>query len=266
LGADKISRPKKQDKKVRIWYNFGTVSHEIPILFRMNRFFLISPLVLQTLIWPITRPVFRFFLHLKIDGVENLKSVTNNHGLIFACNHSSELDPILVPASLPFLSRLMPMFYTSREQKFYQNSGWRQIFYGGLFFKIWGSHALHSGKHNYAESLQDHIKILGHGKSLLIFPEGRKTKDGQMQEGHGGVAFLSHTLDIPIVPVHISGHFQISLSDFLLRRRHVKVAFGKAMNQSDVFAGIQSPSSPDGNAEYFKSAAQSVMLEISKLG
>jgi len=232
----------------------------------MNRFFLISPLILQTLIWPITRPLFRFFVHLKINGSENLKNIDNSRGLIFACNHSSELDPILVPASLPFLSRLIPMFYTSREQKFYQNSGWRQMFYGGFFFKIWGSHALHSGKHNYAESLQTHIKILGHGKSLLIFPEGRKTRDGNLQEGHGGVAFLSHPLDIPIVPVNISGHFQISLSDFLCRRRYVKISFGKPMNQSDVFAGVSSPVNSENQADYFKSGSQNVMREISKLG
>src|SRR3990167_11455141 len=99
-----------------------------------NPIFLNLPLILQTAIWPIMRPLFWFFLHLKIIGCENLRSLPK--GVIFASNHTSELDAILIPASLPFLSRFMPMFYVSRPREFYKNSGWRQLFYGGLFFKL----------------------------------------------------------------------------------------------------------------------------------
>ncbi|HEY4508626.1 MAG TPA: hypothetical protein VJJ55_03145, partial [Candidatus Paceibacterota bacterium] len=146
----------------------------------MNSFYLYSPLVLQTALWPIVRPLFWFFLRLKVRGLENVLPYINctrsrdicvgggkqraedcekqcgKRGVIFAANHSSELDPILVPASLPFLSPLMPFFYTSREQSFYKMSGWRQFFYGGFLFKLWGSHPLRSGTGNYEESLTTH--------------------------------------------------------------------------------------------------------------
>jgi 1-acyl-sn-glycerol-3-phosphate acyltransferase len=64
----------------------------------IEKIFLFTPLVLQTSIWPITRPLFRFFIHLKVEGLENLNKLSP--GVIFAANHTSELDPILVPASL----------------------------------------------------------------------------------------------------------------------------------------------------------------------
>lgn len=230
----------------------------------MNRFYLISPLVLQTLIWPITRPILRFFLHLNIRGQENLESLDRSRGIVFACNHSSELDPIIVPASLPFLSPLMPMFYTSREQKFYQNSGWRRLFYGGLFFAIWGSHRLQSGKHDYAESLKTHIKILGCGKSLLIFPEGRKTRDGNLQEGHGGVAFLAIQLGTPVVPVRIAGHFRLSFLDFLLRRRRVQITFGTPLRGSDLVDSLKLDSTSMSPKDY-RAIASLVMNQIAKL-
>src|SRR3989344_5971123 len=102
-----------------------------------NPIFLKSPLVLQTAIWPATRFFFWLFLHLRVVGLENLKNLPK--GVIFATNHSSELDPILVPASLPFLSKFMPMFYVSRPREFYSTSGWRWFLYGGLFFTLCGT-------------------------------------------------------------------------------------------------------------------------------
>lgn len=103
---------------------------------KLNRFFYIPPLILQTIVWPLTWFLFHFFGHLSVRGLSNLKDL--DRGVIFASNHSNELEPVLLPASLPFLSRLMPMFYTSREHKFYTDFGWRKYIYGGTFFKLWG--------------------------------------------------------------------------------------------------------------------------------
>lgn len=216
----------------------------------MRTFYLYSPLALQTFIWPITRPLFRFFLRLEINGIERLKElkqslwanacpnalVARSRGIIFAVNHSSELDPILVPASLPFLSPLMPMFYTSREQEFYKTCGWRQIFYGGWFFKLWGAHPVRAGRQNYEESLSTHIEVLSRGKSICIFPEGRTTQDGTIgKEAHGGVAYLAWRTGAPVVPVRIKGVFKLTLCEFLVRKRAVEVVFGKPFFPVDLF-------------------------------
>lgn len=241
----------------------------------MNKFFYLSPFILQTAVWPIVRPIFRFFLHLKIVGLENLKRAENTYdrkyfldgkkqkgdGVIFAVNHSSELDPILVPASLPFFSPLMPMFYTSREQAFYKTSGWRQFFYGGFFFKLWGSHAVLTGKKNYEESLKTHIRILEDGKSVCIFPEGRKTLDGTVgREAHGGVAYLAYRTGASVVPVRIKGVFNMTLIQFLLRNRTVEVIFGNQFSPAELFPRSEVPSLPE-----IKTAAFRVLGAIQKL-
>ncbi len=226
----------------------------------MSRFFYISPLILQTAIWPITRPMFLFFLHLEIHGLERLENLPRGKGIIFATNHSSELDPILVPASLPFLSPLMPMFYTSREQSFYKNSGWRQFFYGGFFFKLWGSHRLASGKHDYATSLASHVQILNDGHSLCMFPDGGRLPEREIGAvAHGGVGYLAWSTKAVIVPVRISGAHLTTPSQFFLRKRKVKIVFGTPLSFEDL-----SPA-PNPTVQDFQTAARVIMRKVAEL-
>ncbi len=210
----------------------------------------ICPLILQKIIWIPTRLSLKFFGHLEISGLENLDGIKAN--VIFACNHSSEMDPFFVPASLGFFSKFSPMFYTSREKAFYVNCGWRQIFYGGLFFEMWGSYQVFPGLQDYGKGLANHIRIINDGGNVCIYPEGGTTKDGKLRPAKGGVAYLSEQTGRPIVPVSISGVFRISLKSFLLRRRHLAVHFSKPLYAKDLLL----------ESNDYKSAAQVVMSMI----
>lgn len=232
----------------------------------MNPFLYISPVISQTLIWPVSRPLFRFFLHLEIHGFEHIKDLPP--GIIFASNHVGELDAILLPTSFPFLSHFSPIFYVSRENKFYRwTPGWRKLIYGGLFFNLLGSHAARIGERNYAVALERHVEILKHGKSLYIFPqggvtdpEGKVTTRGEPVTVKGGVGYLSHATDLPIVPVYLDGCFQVSAKEFWLRKRHVKVIFGKPLYAKDLFADPL-----HAGPEEYKQAAQKVMSAVDRL-
>ena len=196
----------------------------------------IFPLVLQNLIWIPTQIILRFFGHFKVVGRENLRGLKG--AVIFAGNHTSELDPILLPASFPWFSRFFPMFYVSREKTFYDTRKLlKHIFYGGLFFELWGAYETHVGLHNYEISLNPHIKILKGGHSLSIFPEGKKSFDGIPHEGKGGVAFLSHITGAPIVPVAVSGAFKTRPRDFFSFKKHLTISFGKPIYSDELFAG-----------------------------
>lgn len=227
-----------------------------------NLLFLIFPFILQTIVWPTTRFFFWIFLRLKVVGLNNLEGLPK--GVIFTLNHTSELDPILVPASLPFFSKFMPMFYVSRPREFYKNSGWRQLFYGGFFFKLLGAHSAISGYKDYGVSLSNHIHIIQRRHSLIIFPEGHKTLDGNVMvnEAHGGVAFLAEKTGLPIVPVCISGAFKMNLKDCLLRRRQVTVIFSRPVYASDVFNMAFLLNDSDNR---YKAAARSVLGLIAKI-
>jgi len=184
----------------------------------------LPPFFLQNLVWVPTRIFLKFFGRLEIIGLDNLKNLKGK--IIFVSNHSSELDPILLPASFPFLSRFSPVFYTSREKEFYdRHSFLKWLFYRERFFEIWGAYQILVGKHDYEKSLKKHLEILNKGRSLLIFPEGEKTKDGNLLPAHGGAIYLARASQAPIVPVAIKGVFNIRLSDFLFRRAKIKIIF-----------------------------------------
>jgi 1-acyl-sn-glycerol-3-phosphate acyltransferase len=224
----------------------------------MNAFFLYSPLVLQTTIWPLVRPLFWLFLRLRVEGVARLSDVDRRRGVIFVSSHGSELDSMLIPASLPFLSPLMPIFYTSRERAFYAASGWRQMFYGGFLFKLWGAHRLMSGRQDYELSLSTHIAILARGKSLLMFPDGKRVEESAIGSiAHGGVGYLGWRTKAVIIPVRISGACRVSPFRALLRRYQITVTFGEPMRAETLIGGEERP-----HVDACKRAAKDIMERV----
>jgi len=220
----------------------------------------IIPSFLQRLVWLPTRLVFKFFCNLEIKGFENIKTEKN---VIFAANHTSEMDPILVATPLPFFSKHLPLFYTCREKDFYKNKkGLKKIIYGGNFFKAWGGHRVYVGIKDYEKALVHHIEILNDGGSVCIFPEGKKNIDNQPLKAKGGVAFLAHKTQLPIVPVYINGAQLTSFRDFFLRKKMVKITFGEPIYPKEIFGEkvVLNDSQND-----YETAASFVMDKIKRL-
>lgn len=227
-----------------------------------NRLLLIFPFIFQTLVWIPTRLVLALFVRFRIEGVENIRGLKRN--ALIAANHQSELDPILVPASLNPFSKLMPMFYVSRERKFYEKNGFIKYIYGGAFFKLWGAYPVLVGQKNYERALGNHFDLLRHGKTVLIFPEGEKTQDGTIGEGKGGITYLSHAAQAPIVPLAMKGHFKMTPKDFLSGRRTITLRYGKPIYPRDLF-GNPGHATVDATHDDYIPAANKVMDAIRAL-
>jgi len=65
------------------------------------------PRILQMLAWVPTRLLLAGFCRFQVSGIENLKGLRQ---AIFAVNHASELDPIILTAALSPIGRFSPMF------------------------------------------------------------------------------------------------------------------------------------------------------------
>ena len=211
------------------------------------------PFFLQSVSWPIMRLLFGIFTRFEVKGKENLKG-SKETGVIFAANHLSELDPILVTGALPWLGRFSPLFYVSLQKEEYDESGLMQHLYGGLFFKAWGAYPAFIGLKDYEKALINHINILNSCGSVCVFPEGKTTRTGQIGEGKGGVTYLSQKTQATIVPVGISGVFKMGFFDFLLRKRKIIVEFGKPILPEDL-----------GSNEDYKKMSETVMEKIVEL-
>jgi len=223
----------------------------------MKAYFL-SPLLLQKLIWIPTRLILVLFGHLEIYGLENLGPIKGN--AIFAMNHSSEIDPFMVPASLPFWSRFSPLFYATRERSFYDRSGWRKYMFGGLFINSWGGYTALAGLHDYSKSLAVHSDIIRDGHSFCVFPEGGITPDGTLQPGKGGVAYLADVGQCPIVPVGVSGSYNTSVRDFFMGRKRIRISFGTPIYPDELRKAAAAEAAASGNV--YKAEALEVMRRI----
>lgn len=138
----------------------------------------------------------------------------------------------------------------------------KKIIYGGGFFKIWGAHQVHVGLRDYEQALANHINILNNNCSVCIFPEGRKNAENKPLSIKGGVSFLSHKTNIPIIPVSINGAHFMTWRDFLSFRRKVKIIFGKPFFVKDIFSGQVILNS---DQDYHKSISSIVMGKIKEL-
>jgi 1-acyl-sn-glycerol-3-phosphate acyltransferase len=216
--------------------------------FRMSPMGLFVPVFLQFFAWMPTTLLFKFFVRFHVDGRKHLrqfekvlsKEKNTSKGVIFVANHASELDPIVVRAALPLFMRRAPLFYVARGGNYYNTiKSWRAFLYGGAFFRMWGAYPAYSGLKSYEKSLKHHIKLLKKGKRLLIFPEGKMTRDGELGEAHGGVAYLAHTLGLHVIPVSIKGAYDLSARDFLKRRGQIHVRFGKPLSPEEIFTKSQ---------------------------
>lgn len=235
---------------------------DISVKFLDMYFFSITPFILQTLVYPFTWVSLRFFARIRILGKENIRG--HKHGAIFAVNHASELDPILIPATLDPFSRLMPMFYLARESSFYEKNGLaKYIFYSGMFFKLWGAYPVSIGTGDYEYALRNHIHILECGKSICIFPEGGKTKNGEIGEGKPGVAYLLWRTGRPVIPVAIRGHYQMNPRGFLARKHSITVSYGKPITKEELFGTNADAASP--SREDLKAATQVIMSRIREM-
>jgi 1-acyl-sn-glycerol-3-phosphate acyltransferase len=133
---------------------------------------------------------FTFGFSLRRDGWGN---VPTGGPLLVLANHQSMFDPVLVGlASRRYLS------YLARKNLFEQPI---------LAPLIRSLNAIPIDRGLGKDGIQAVLDALGQGQAVLIFPEGERTHNGEVQPLKPGVSLLIKRLSCPIVPVGIAGAF-----------------------------------------------------------
>jgi long-chain acyl-CoA synthetase len=132
---------------------------------------------------------------LEKSGLENIPETP----CIFAGNHQSLADGFALNQSIP--NRIMKKtYYLATVAQF--KSPFR------LFLAKRGNVVIIDINKNLKETLQTAAKVLKDGKNLVIFPEGARTRDGELQEFKKSFAILSKELNVPIVPFGLDGAYE----------------------------------------------------------
>jgi 1-acyl-sn-glycerol-3-phosphate acyltransferase len=178
----------------------------------MHKFYYYVPIVLQKVGYALFFFLYKIFLCIEIRGKENLKNISGP--IILASNHTSELDVTAMPLVLPFFSKIYPIYFVANKTEKYKTFGWRSYFYGGVFFNWLGGYASHSGHKNYGIALADHIRLLRKGRTMHIFPEGKRTLDGNLNPARGGLGYMVYITGATVVPIAINTFFNLNIFDF----------------------------------------------------
>ncbi len=222
--------------------------------------------VLPNILFFLTRlPVklfFKIFLNLEIIGKEHLKNLPK--GIIIAANHTNELDPVVLTFIFPIFSKHLPLFFVVLPYDKYDWKGWKKYLYISFFSRAWGAYPVDTGSGDYEIALKSHIEILENNHSVCVFPEGRRSKDGSHGEPRGGVGYLSFKTNKPIIPVAISGLYDLSFSKILLRKAKLKIEIFPAIYRDSLFKYENDTDYSLNSINQFKNAAKKVMCVISK--
>ena len=132
-----------------------------------------------------------------IESIEGKENIPDSGAVILAVNHESNLDPLIVMA---VCSR--PIIFATAEWLF------RCLFLGLLLRSTKQIEVKKNGA-NKEEVISKSLEVLSQGGILGIFPEGARSKNGLLQPAKSGVGRLALASQAPIVPIGISGSFEI---------------------------------------------------------
>lgn len=138
--------------------------------------------------YSLSQKVFTAFFSFRVLHRE--RRITQGPVLIVS-NHESYFDPPLVGTAYP-----NALYFLARKTLFRSVGGW-------LYPKL---NAIPVDQDNPdIASLKTIIKLLNKGESVLIFPEGSRTLDGNLQPAQAGTGFIIAKTQVPVQPVRIFG-------------------------------------------------------------
>ena len=156
-----------------------------------------------------------------IDGIQNIPS----GACIFAANHASNLDGVIL---LPAIPRRVALF--AKKELF-------GIPVLGLGMRLAAFVPVDRGGRQAAAGVATAVKILKGGLSVFVFPEGTRSPDGRLQPFKKGAFAMAMDAGVPIVPISIAGtHRLLRRGDWVVRAGDVSVHFGAAVDASSLAA------------------------------
>jgi long-chain acyl-CoA synthetase len=156
-------------------------------------------------------PLGRAFAWVEVEGLEHLDGLSGP--VVFAANHQSHLDGPMVLWSLPRRWRYRVAIAMAKEffkphffPEQYGRKAWltnsANYYLSALFFNAFPLPQREAGTR---QTLRYIGALFAEGYSLLIFPEGKRTSDGELNPFRGGIGMIGARLDVPVIPVGISG-------------------------------------------------------------
>jgi len=171
------------------------------------------------------KPIVDWLLIKEVRGLKNIPKSP----FILVSNHTSYLDVIVdgylcVPRRFHFIGQI---------------DGWKGIMkwlIRTLYFVSGVIPLDRQSDESRENALKEAIRVLKKGNILVLYPEGRRSANGELQEGKLGAAKIFLKTRVPILPVGLKGTFELFPPQGKLKiKRIVEIDIGQPLFFNEEF-------------------------------
>ena len=177
----------------------------------------------------------RIRYRIRIEGVEN---IPDEGAFILCSNHIHSYDPAMLAV---FIKRQMR--FMAKKELFMKNP------IKGFFFRKMGAFPVDRGTADMA-SYRNAMKALKSGMGLVIFSQGTRLQELDINSAKGGVVLFGVKAKVPIIPAGISGSYKTFST--------INIRYGKAISLEKYYEGRL-------KAEQIDEIMIGIMSEVEKL-
>ena len=149
-------------------------------------------------------------------SIEGLEKIDTSRAHVYVVNHTSAIDIPVLYVSLPFQFRIL----AKRELFRYPFMGWHLERSGQIPVVLDNPKAS-------IRSLQLAVTAVKNNMSLVVFPEGGRSEDGQLQAFMGGAFFAAIRAHADVIPMALAGTYEtLKMNSFHIKPRPVRLLVG----------------------------------------
>ncbi len=196
--------------------------------------------------WVGVRLLATLLFRLRVTGADG---IPKDGGVLVAANHASYLDIPILGCGLPRQAS-----YMGRMDLFSGPVAWLMKYLGWIPIR----------RHRVdREGFEEAVRRLKAGQVVIIYPEGGRTDDGQLQPGKPGVGMIVEAAGCPVVPAYLGGTYDVLPPGAKwIRLRPIRIAFGEPMDFSGLVKDMDGESK---KKELYQRISQEIMDRIAAL-
>jgi len=165
-----------------------------------------------------------YFLFLVDIDIKSKCTDIPEKGIIIASNHASNLDPPLILEALP-----CRLSFVAKKELF-------DIPYFGILLKSLNMIPVNRSafKPSTIKSISERIKE----NNILIFPEGTRTRTGEIGEGKPGFGYMVKKIECSVLPIYIDSFDILKKGELVPNSRKVRIHIGELLTFENIYDKI----------------------------